>query len=245
METMETVCCLSLGGMKVKLGLRYPETVNYFRRFLDPDGVGDGAPVRVSEQAFADWEAAGNPIDAFAEFCLLCQAASEQLMEQGGCVFHGAALRYRDRAILLSGGSGSGKSTHLQMLLKEHPEDFSVINGDKPVLALEDQGVMVYPSPWNGKEGLRGADAAPLAAIYFLNRTDRDAVEPCPPRMAGAFAFPMVFQSYSEESVIRQAASVTDKILRAVPCFLFHTRDIEASSRMLFRSIEEVCKDGV
>ena len=113
------------------------------------------------------------------------------------------------------------------------------------MLTISESGVTVHPSPWNGKEGLHGGDAAPLAAIYFLHRCEEDGVESCPPRKAGAFAFPMVFQSFYDEDVIRAAAAVTEKIITAAPCFLFLTHDIEASSQLLYRSIKEVSGNGL
>lgn len=241
----EVSCSIVLGGIPLELRLRFPETARYFRKYLRTETWEQRDPVFVSDRAFSDWAGCGNAIDAFAEFCLLCQPVSEGLMGQGGCVFHGAALRCGDRAILLSGGSGAGKSTHVGRLLAGHGEDFSVINGDKPVLTLSDSGVTVHPSPWNGKEGLHGGESAPLAAIYFLHRCEEDGVESCTPRKAGAFAFPMVFQSFYDENVIRAAAAVTEKIITAAPCFLFHTHDIEASSQLLYRSIKEVSGNGL
>ena len=245
MDAQDPVYSLSLGGIPLALKLRYPDTAQYFRRYLSTGNEKITGTVSVPDRAFADWASAGNAMDAFGEFCLFCQSVSEALMDQGGCVFHAAALRFRDRAVLLAGGSGAGKSTHLRKLLEGHPGEFSVINGDKPVLRFSEEGVMVHPSPWNGKEGLRGAEAAPLAAIYFLNRTDKDEVEPCPPRKAGAFVFPMVFQSYFDEDVIRKAAAAAEKIVTAAPCFIFHTRDIDRSSALLYRSIEEVTRHGL
>ncbi len=238
-----TKCQITLGRAPVDLSLRFPEGERYFRRFLRKSGEAAGEPVSVREQAFADWASLGNPIDAFAEFCLFCQPVSEVLTPQDHCVFHGAALRRGDKAVLLAGGSGAGKSTHLRMLQEKHPEEFSVINGDKPVLEWTDSGVTVHPSPWNGKEGLRGAEAAPLAAIYFLRRTEHNAVEPCKDKDAGLLAFPMVFQSFSCERVIREAAAITEKLVKSCPCFFFDSRDIEPSSELLYRSIREVTRN--
>lgn len=220
--------------------LRFTETEKYFRRFLCNESTPSEKTVAVTDQAFQDWNAAGNEIDDFAEFCLLCQPCSEVLMNADRCVFHAFALRYQDKAFLIAGGSGSGKTTQGQRLLGDHPEEFSVINGDKPVLEYRGGKIFVHPSPWNGKEGLRGVEEAPLGGIFFLRRADENMLRPASEKEAGINLFPMVFQSFENEEVIRKAAAMTEKIVRSTHCFTFISREVEESSALLYQAIKEV-----
>ena len=161
-------------------------------------------------------------------------------MQHHCCVFHAAALRFRDHAILIAGGSGAGKSTHCQLLLKNHPDEFSVINGDKPILECTNDGVVVHPSPWNGKEGLHGADPAPLAGLFILRRSETNSVEKCSDKEAAIFSFPMVFQSFETEKGIRDAAAMTEAIVKGTSCYAFNSKDIEESSALLYQTIKEL-----
>ena len=230
---------ISLAGCGLMLELRYPEAARYFSRFSMSQEQADLPPVSVSELAFSDWASAGNAIDGFAEFCLACQPCSEALMESDRCVFHAAALRYRDRAFLLAARSGEGKSTHLRRLLEREAEGYSVINGDKPVLELRDGACWVHPSPWTGKEGYHGAASARLGGIFFVFRDQEDLVRPMTEKEASFFAYPNVFQSFRDETVIRRAGAFTEKLLKSAPSYLFKTNDIEASSALLHEAIKE------
>ena len=231
---------LSFAGAKVDCALRFTETEKYFRRFLCGAEESGAEPISVTKQAFRDWEKAGNTIDAFAEFCLLCQPVSEALMDSDHCVFHAFALRYKDQAFLIAGGSGSGKTTQGKYLLQNHPEEFSVINGDKPVLQYIDEKIIVHPSPWNGKEGLHGAEAAPLGGIFYLRRAEENMLRPAVERDAGIILFPMIFQSFENERIIRKAGVFTEKIVHSAPCFTFVSREVEESSALLYEAIKEV-----
>jgi|GEM_PF-3710076 len=243
-------CALRLGNIVLPLALHYPETALYFKRCLvepEPAVFEAGRPlVSVSSQEFRDWAAAGNAIDAFAEFCLLCQQASQYLFHYQHCLFHAAAVRWRDRAWLIAGGSGTGKSTQTQTLLGFCPDEAAVINGDKPVLeCLDDGSVVVHPSPWNGKEGLRGAGAAPLGGIFFLRRGDENSVQAISPRAAAPYALLGVFQDFRSSETIQRAGSVAQHILRSCPSWLLTSRDIPDSTKLLYQTMREVFENGI
>ena len=233
-DSIKTVC---LGGVSLPLRLRYEESAAWLRRFAAPRV--EGAPVAVSDEDFAAWRGADSAIDAYAEFCLLCMPASEALFAHERCVFHAAALRFRDRAWLIAGGSGVGKSTHCRELLSLAPGELTVINGDKPVLECrEDGSVLVHPSPWNGKEGWQGGEAAPLAGLVCLRRGEASRMEACCAREAAPMVFSNVFQSYSDERVIRAAGRMAEKILRAAPVWRLTSRDVRDSAGLLLEFLQ-------
>ena len=138
-----------------------------------------------------------------------------------------------------------GKSTQGKLLLDRYPEEFSAINGDKPILQVLDDQVVVHPSPWNGKEGLRGAPAAPLAGIFFLRRTEEDFIKRLSEKEMAICAFPMVFQSFENEAVIRKSAAMTERIVQRVPGYLFSSCEIEPSSELLYQAIREVAEHDI
>ncbi len=204
-----------------------------------PDNLG-GSCVFVRESEFSAWADAGNPVDAYAEFCLLCMPTSEALLPHDRCVFHAAALSHHDQAWLITAGSGVGKSTQCRTLMELWPEEFSMINGDKPVLeALPDGGIMVHPSPWNGKEGWHGASAAPLGGIVLLRRGDINSIVPLPKEKAAAGIFQAIFQEYREEGIIRQAAAMAEKIAESCPIWLMTSHEVPDSTKLLYECIKE------
>lgn len=236
-----------LSGVSLVFSFRYPETAKYLAAFnLIPESSPSMDPISVSQQEFDDWVAAGNGTDAFAEFCLLCQQTSQHLFSSNRCVFHAAAIRWRDKAWLIAGGSGVGKSTQCRTLLEHWPNEVAIINGDKPVLECRENGsVMVYPSPWNGKEGWHGAEAAPLAGIFFLRRGEKNSVDMISAQTAALHAYLCVFQDFHDANVITQAGAITQRILNSCPSWLLTSQDVPDSTKLLYQTMQEVCENGV
>ncbi len=238
----ETVLIRStnLAGVSLSWAFHFPETEHYLRKWIVGSSEDTDGAIRVSDTEFSDWASFGNTIDAFAEFCLLCQQTSEALLRKDRCVIHAGAVRFRDKAFLIAGGSGVGKSTQIRTIMELYPDEIAVINGDKPVLeAKEDGTTIVHPSPWNGKEGWHGAEAAPLGGIFLLRRGEANSIEPIAPQAAAAFLYQQIFQSYSSEEMIRLAGALEERILKSAPVWLFTNQDVPDSTRLLMNTMKE------
>ena len=138
-------------GIPLFFSFRFADTRRFFS-CEDSDRL-DYLPdkyLSVSDLEFKDWKKSGNSVDAFGEFCLLCHHISSAMMDYDCFVFHAAAVRYRNLAWLITAPSGMGKTTQCTSLLEEHPDEISLINGDKPFIDLRGESIMVHPSPWNG-----------------------------------------------------------------------------------------------
>ena len=130
-----------------------------------------------------------------------------------------------------------GKSTQARTLRELYPGDFGVISGDRPVLALTEGGVWVHPSPWNGKEGWHGAEAAPLAGIVCLQRGVENALARLTPRIAALSVYGAVIHNASSPDVIRGAAAFAEKLIKQVPVWRLCSRDVPDSTRILYESV--------
>lgn len=227
-------------GIPLFFSFRFADTRRYFscvetdRLSILPDSF-----ISVSDSEFLDWERGGNSVDAFGEFCLLCRYISTAMMNHDCFVFHAAAVRFRDLAWLITAPSGTGKTTQCIELLTNHSSEISLINGDKPFIDLRGKSAMVHPSPWNGKEGLKGAKAAPLAGIFLLRRGEDNSISPCSPVDAAVYGFTSVFQTYENTDSIKKAAELTDRMLKSVPVWLFTSCDIKQSSELLYEKMKE------
>ena len=51
-------------------------------------------------------------------------------------------------------------------------------NGDKPLIKITDNGVLVCGTPWAGKEGLNRNVSLPLKAVCILFRGKENIIEP-------------------------------------------------------------------
>lgn len=236
-----------LAGRELVWAFRFPETKRFLKKWISGSAEERKDAVHVSDEEFADWAGYGNTIDGFAEFCLLCQQTSEALLPAGRCVIHAAAVRFRDRAFLIAAGSGVGKSTQVRTLMELYPEEVTIINGDKPILECRENGdVIVHSSPWNGKEGWCGAEAAPLAGIFVLRRGEKNDLMPLTPQAAAPHIYLSIFQSWHNEDIMRRVGDLADKILSSSPVWLLTNKGVPDSTRLMYDIMKrEAVKYGI
>lgn len=101
-----------------------------------------------------------------------------RLLEYNGCMLHSSAVVVDGYAYLFSANSGTGKSTHTELWLKHFKDKAFIINDDKPTLRLEDGQWYVYGTPWSGKHDINVNVRVKLGAIVFLERSEKNWIEP-------------------------------------------------------------------
>jgi hypothetical protein len=94
-------------------------------------------------------------------------------------VLHSASFLYRGRAFLVSGSSGTGKSTHSALWhdLYQTP----LLNGDLNLLGIRDSIPYAYGLPWCGTSGICTPKDYPLGGIIFLKQAAIDQVQSLQP----------------------------------------------------------------
>ena len=229
---------VSIGGIALKLKLRYSEEYGYFNDYVTLEKP--ICEVHVGETLWRELFKNGYKDCAYMEYTYFPAPISDALLPYDRCVIHAAAVRYRDRAWLLAGPSGVGKSTQIKSLQSLEPGAFGVICGDRPVLELrEDGSVMVWPSPWNGKENWYGAEATPLAGIILIQRGEESKVEPISPRDAVVPVYAQLIQTGESLQTMQLAARFEDRLLQAVPTHRLTASDIPTSGQALYAHLQQ------
>ena len=90
-------------------------------------------------------------------------------------VFHGSAVAVDEKAYLFTAKSGTGKTTHTALWLKNIPGSY-VVNGDKPVLRFMHDQVFVCGTPWMGKEAMGCSKIVPLDGLCILSRGEENRI---------------------------------------------------------------------
>ncbi|MCQ2426095.1 MAG: hypothetical protein MJ070_08105 [Lachnospiraceae bacterium] len=151
-----------------------------------------------------------------------------KLPEYDALVFHGSAVAVGEEAVLFTACSGTGKTTHTRLWLKNIPGSY-VVNGDKPVLRVTEGNVLVCGTPWMGKECLGCAKDVTLKALCFLNRGAENRIEKTTlsavlPRLIGQAYRP------ADRALISQTVRLLDRIGRNVGLYeLFCNMEDEAA----------------
>ena len=102
-----------------------------------------------------------NAGDAYLETLAIYRQLAEKLAERNVLLFHGSALAMDGEAYLFAARSGTGKSTHARLWREAFGERVVMINDDKPLLQVGEEGVRVFGTPWNGKHRLGNNASAP------------------------------------------------------------------------------------
>ena len=167
---------------------RFTGNLKFFREYMtDKEPLFTIEPtekdLRIS-QACYDYlaEQEGSPKvqydDCFLENDAIHSAFSMKIVEYRTLLIHGSALCMDGEAYIFVADSGTGKSTHSKLWREAFGDRVWMINDDKPVLKITDNGVTAYGTPWNGKHRLGRNASAPVKAIVSLNRGAENRIEP-------------------------------------------------------------------
>ena len=176
------------------------------------------------------------------EISALYRKIADLLVEDGAVVFHSSAISVDGNGFLITARSGVGKSTHAKNLSGYIGDSFKYINDDKPLLKVNDNEVIVYSSPWNGKERRGNNISAPLKAILFLSRGETNSYRKIVNKEE--IYIKMLSQIYlpKEKSKREKALIIADKLLKNVNFYEINvTKDIE-SAKMTY---EEIIKNEI
>ena len=116
-----------------------------------------------------------NHSDATLEITAIYRKICAKLIDYDAFLMHGAVVAVDGEAYLFTALSGTGKSTHTGLWLKNIPGSF-IVNGDKPLLQVSDR-TYVCGTPWAGKERLQTNTVVPLKAIILLERGAKNEIE--------------------------------------------------------------------
>ena len=233
-------CIVELAGVEICFALHFDETKKFLCSYVTKVGIGDNSVVCVKDYEFEDWKQLGNEVNAYGEYSLLSLQTSEALFEHQRFVFHSVALRWHDKAWLITAPPGVGKSTQYKNLKELYGDEVSIINGDRPIIQIMENGsIMVHPSPWNGKENWYGAEAAPLAGIICLKQGQENVIKPLTAKEAAVTVLASIFHSYENEQIVRKAAKLATAMLKPTPVWLLTNKGDLESSALLHDTLVE------
>ena len=90
--------------------------------------------------------------------------------------FHCSAISVDNQAVMFTATSGTGKSTHRNLWLKNFGDRVTVINDDKPIVRRINGVFYVYGTPWQGKENMGENIRVPAKALCFLSRAEKNSI---------------------------------------------------------------------
>ena len=158
-----------IADLRVDIQNRLRYTDNFCKEYLseDQESPADFA-VFVTNEAFQEEKSQSAEFsDGYIENICLYREICLKMPLYNRILLHSCVLEYEGSAYAFLGRSGTGKSTHTGLWLN-YVEGTDILNGDKPILGIFENEVVVYGTPWMGKEGRGKKGKAPLKALVFL-----------------------------------------------------------------------------
>ena len=137
-------------------------------------------------------------LQAFIQLVYVYRASFYQTL-----LLHASVVVVNDRALLLLGKSGAGKSTHARLWVDMYADCF-LLNDDNPVVRKSAEGQWyVYGSPWSGKSQCYIDAQAEISGFLRVKQADYNRVS----RASGPHRFSLLYPACSVlywDAVVRQ-----------------------------------------
>lgn len=190
--------CVSLAGHIIEINSMYPDVYS-----LCGDYLCDGEPeIRITitdeDIAFerAEMKSSAGYLETLAVYRKICTA----FLDYGIILMHGAVISDGQNAYMFTAKSGTGKTTHIRKWLEQLPDAY-VVNGDKPLIRVEDDEIIACGTPWCGKEHMGANKMAPLKAIVLMERGDNNEIHEITFGEAFTFLLQQTYQPAGAENM--------------------------------------------
>lgn len=101
---------------------------------------------------------------------------AEEMIDRERILIHGSALSMDGNGYLFIAPSGTGKSTHAALWRKVFGDRVMMINDDKPLVHVNENEIVIYGTPWDGKHRLSTNTGVPLKAICRIIRHETNSI---------------------------------------------------------------------
>ena len=168
---------IKIADLKIKIH-------NYFFyiRSMCKDYIVDGNDfdfeVRVTKKDIMEEAKSGAFPPDYLETLAVYRKIAQEAMKYNVFLLHGVILDVEGEGVALLAKSGTGKTTHCLLWKKLLGDKCRIINGDKPLIRLTDDGkIYAYGTPWCGKEEIQINDKVILKDVCFIERSEKNSVE--------------------------------------------------------------------
>ena len=221
---MEFTVCLA--GKNIAVRSLFDEVYELCRDYLTdrpadmtvtitPDDIEHEKTINVREAQIEGIAVVDYP-DSYLETLAIYRKIVTKMLEFDTFLMHGAVVAVGDKAWLFTAPSGTGKTTHINLWLKNIPGSY-VVNGDKPLIHVGDE-CTVYGTPWAGKEKMNRNVGVKLCGIVILNRGLKNHIEKVP--MSKILPV-LIQQSYRPKTRVdlEKTLSLLSRLGRKIPMY--------------------------
>ena len=235
---------VQIGGRNIAIETENPELSREFRRYVQ-DGLAEinicveEKDIQIErEKRVLEDKIEGITSSAFAnehlEYIAIQRKLCEVMVDYDTILMHGSVVAVDGEAFLFTAKSGTGKSTHTRYWREVFGERAVMVNDDKPLLKLTEDGVLACGTPWDGKHRLSTNVCLPLKAICILERGETNEIYP----ISAQEALPMVFQQTHRPKKLAKYMEIIDKLTQRVKFYRLRCNMSQEAARIAYKAIK-------
>lgn len=228
---------IKISNIPVAAKSRFAYAMDFCKEYIVHDQTPELVASVADEELQAELERATEAVHKeHAECVAIYRKIADQLPFYDRMVVHGAAITYKDAGILFVAPSGTGKSTHIKLWKKHLKQDVDIVNGDKPILHIQDDAVTVYGTPWAGKEGWQKNRCAPLKAICIVRQSKTNRIEKIAAQSQLASLLKQIYLPQGA-AAIQKTLALFDALTNTVPIYILECDISKEAVEVAFNAI--------
>ena len=153
-------------------------------------------------------------------------------------LFHGSVIAVDGIGYLFTAKSGTGKSTHTRLWREMLGERAVMINDDKPLISLSENGIMVYGTPWDGKHRLSTNIGVPLKAVCILERAEENRIVPITKKDAYNMLMQQVYKPSDPQKLIK-TLQLIDRLAENVKLYRLGCNISPQAAEIAYRTMSD------
>lgn len=230
--------CVNFAKLNIRINTFYDYTYNFCKEYLTdalPDFSVETTQEKIDDEiACVDF----NPPRGYAESVCIYREIANKLPEYNRFVFHGAVLEYGGRGFLFTAPSGTGKTTHIMLWKKFLGDKCEIVNGDKPIICVENSSAVAYATPYAGKERYQNHSSVKLSSICIIKRGKENRIEKVE---AGQYISEIIPQIYmpSDPAAAIKTLELLDEFLKSVDLYVLYCDISEQAFKTSFEGMND------
>ncbi len=171
-------------------------------------------------------------------FLLMGILFRNKLINYDGIVIHASSIAWRNKGLLFTAPSGTGKSTHVRLWEKYMGNEVTVVNDDTPAIRFSGETPMLCGTPWSGSSDKFANLQVPVGAIIILQQAPTDNIRKLTPVEALPMLMPRVFLPYFDKQLMVKAYDVIDRIITKVPIYLLNCTPEKTAMELVYECVK-------
>lgn len=209
-----------IADLRIKINNKSPFTDRFCKDYLSPDQESpfDLEVEASQEEINKEKSLSPNFSDGYVENICLYRNMCEKMPKWDRFLMHSAVLEYKGACYAFLGKSGTGKSTHTGLWIK-NLDGAKILNGDKPIIHYTNGKFIAYGTPWMGKERFGYNGKGELKTLCFLEQSKTNEISLIEQKSVAERLFIQLLLPKDFDMVAR-TLELADLLIKEVPSYL-------------------------